>query len=74
MLRIIPSGVKRYNRNGEALPDDKEYVDVMYCGDDIVSCKDKFEGGVLGQDGKIYSIPLRAKQFVNIVPGTLHKK
>lgn len=72
MLRIIPPNVKRYNRKGEALPDDKEYVDAMYCGDDIVSCKDKFEGGVMGQDGKIYCIPLRSKKFVNIIPGTIH--
>ena len=46
-----------------------EHVDVIYCGDDVVSCKDKFEGGVEGMDGKIYCIPLRAKSFVNIVPG-----
>ena len=72
MLRIIPPNVKRYNRKGEALPDDKEYVDAMCCGDDIVSCKDKFEGGVMGQDGKIYCIPLRSKKFVNIIPGTIH--
>jgi len=65
VLRIIPPGVKRYNRRGEALPDDKDYVDVMYLNH---SCKDKFEGGVLGLDGKIYCIPLRAKQFVNIIP------
>ena len=69
VLRIIPPGVKRYNRNGKALPVEEEHVDVIYCGDEIVSCKDKFEGGVLGNDQKIYCIPLRAKAFVNIIPG-----
>ena len=72
VLRIIPPGVKRYDRNGVALRDDDEYVDVIYCGDDMVTCKDKFEGGVLGFDGKIYCIPLRAKAFVNIIPGTFN--
>mmetsp|Transcript_3956 Transcript_3956/g.8917 ORF Transcript_3956/g.8917 Transcript_3956/m.8917 type:complete len:1089 (-) Transcript_3956:770-4036(-) len=69
VLRVIPPGVKRYGRNGIALPDEEEYVDVIYCGDDMVSCKDKFEGGVQGLDGNIYCIPLRAKSFVNIIPG-----
>lgn len=68
VLRIIPPGVKRYNRNGLALSDDEEHVDVVYCGDELVSCKDKFEGGVMGANGKIYCIPLRAKHFVNIIP------
>ena len=26
----------------------------MYCGDDMIGCKDKMEGGVLGVDGSIY--------------------
>jgi hypothetical protein len=69
VLRIIPPGVARYDRNGSALPNDEEYVDVMYCGDDMVGCKDKMEGGVLGMDGTIFNIPLRAKAFVNILPG-----
>ncbi|KAK1737405.1 hypothetical protein QTG54_011691 [Skeletonema marinoi] len=51
VLRIIPPGVKRCDKNGSPLPDDEEYVDVMYCGDDMVGCKDKMEGGVLGMDG-----------------------
>ncbi|KAL9180254.1 hypothetical protein ACHAXT_008224 [Thalassiosira profunda] len=68
VLRIIPPGVERYDREGNILSADDEHVDVIYCGDDMVSCKDKFEGGVQGQDCKIYSIPLRAKAFVNIVP------
>ncbi|KAL7530912.1 hypothetical protein ACHAXR_003741, partial [Thalassiosira sp. AJA248-18] len=69
VLRVIPPGVKRYGRDGDVLSADEEYIDVIYCGDDMVSCKDKFEGGVLGMDGKIYCIPLRAKSFVNIIPG-----
>lgn len=69
VLRVTPPGVKRYGRNGASLPDDEEHVDVIYCGDNMVSCKDKFEGGVQGLDGKIYCIPLRAKAFVNIIPG-----
>jgi len=69
VLRIIPRGVKRYGRDGVALPAEEEYVDMIYCGDDMVSCKDKFEGGVLGFNGNIYCVPLRAKAFVNIIPG-----
>ena len=69
VLRIVPPGIKRWDRNGHPLPDDEEHVDVIYCGDDMVSCKDKFEGGVLGMDGCIYCIPLRAKAFVKIIPG-----
>ena len=40
----------------------------MYCGDDMVGCKDKMEGGVLGSEGTIFNVPLRAKAFVNIMP------
>ncbi len=69
VLRIVPPGVKRWDRNGNLLPDDEEHVDVIYCGDDMVSCKDKFEGGVLGKDGSIYCIPLRAKAFLKVIPG-----
>jgi hypothetical protein len=69
VLRIIPPGVRRWDNNGNELPCDQEVVDVMYCGDDMVSCKDKFEGGVLGADESVYCIPLRAKTFVKVVPG-----
>lgn len=69
VLRLIPPGVKRWDSEGNALPDDSEYIDVMYCGDDMVSCKDKFEGGVMGLDGNMYCIPLRAKAFVKVIPG-----
>ena len=68
VLRIIPPGVKRFGRSGNALSDDEEHIDVIYCGDEMVGCKDKFEGGVLGHDGKIYCIPLRAKAFIRITP------
>jgi len=68
VLRIVPPGVKRYGKDGAPLPDDEENVDTIYCGDEMVSTKDKFEGGVLGSDGKIYCIPLRSKSFVNIIP------
>ncbi len=71
ILRIIPPGVDRYGRNGVALSNEEEYIDVMYVGDEMVSCKDKFEGGVLGLDGNIYCIPLRAKCFIAVKPGSL---
>lgn len=49
-------------------PDDD--VDVLYCGDEMVSYKDKFEGGVLcPTNGHIYCIPMRAKECIKIVPG-----
>jgi hypothetical protein len=69
VLRIVPPGIKRWNYQGDELPCNEEIVDVMYCGDEMVNCKDKFEGGVLGLDGSIYCIPLRAKSFVKVVPG-----
>ena len=34
----------------------------------MVGCKDKMEGGVLGSEGTIFNVPLRAKAFVNIMP------
>eukprot|EP00804_Cyclotella_cryptica_P019297 CCRYP_006189-RC/>CCRYP_006189-RC protein AED:0.04 eAED:0.04 QI:4178/1/1/1/1/0.75/8/136/603 len=69
ILRVVPPGVKRWNNYGDKLPHHCESIDVLYCGDDMVSCKDKFEGGVLGLDGSIYCIPLRAKSFVKVIPG-----
>jgi len=63
------SWCERYGRDGNALSAEEEYVDVVYCGDDMVSCKDKFEGGVQGMDGKVYCIPLHARAFINIIPG-----
>jgi hypothetical protein len=34
-----------------------------------VGGKEKFEGAVMGSDGNIYCIPLRAKAVLKIVPG-----
>jgi hypothetical protein len=60
VLRIIP---------GYLLGDDVEdQVDVLYCGDEMVHMKDKFEGGVIDLDGNIYCIPLRAKTLMKIIP------
>ena len=46
-------------------------VTVLDCGTDFEKYsdgKDKFEGGVLGHDGCIYAIPLRAKKVLKIIP------
>ena len=45
-----------------------EYVDVLPFDKDLVSVKDKFEGGVMGTDGSIYCMPLRARRCVRVVP------
>jgi hypothetical protein len=60
VLRIIP---------GNGGENEEDHVDIMDCGPALLGVKDKFEGGVLGQDGNIiYCIPLRAKTCVKIVP------
>uniref|UniRef100_A0A7S4V5L1 Uncharacterized protein n=1 Tax=Ditylum brightwellii TaxID=49249 RepID=A0A7S4V5L1_9STRA len=69
VLRVVPPGIQRVDANGNVMDDTKEHVDVLYCGEDMVSIKDKFEGGVLGLDGCIYCIPLRAKTLLKVVPG-----
>ena len=46
-----------------------EQVDIIYCGDDMVHIKDKFEGGVMDVDGNMYCIPMQAKALIKIVPG-----
>lgn len=69
VLRVVPPGVRRWDYHGNELSSEREIVDVMYCGDEMAGCKDKFEGGVLGLDSSIYCIPLRAKSFVKVVPG-----
>eukprot|EP00814_Leptocylindrus_danicus_P009707 CAMPEP_0116014790 /NCGR_PEP_ID=MMETSP0321-20121206/6463_1 /TAXON_ID=163516 /ORGANISM="Leptocylindrus danicus var. danicus, Strain B650" /LENGTH=769 /DNA_ID=CAMNT_0003484461 /DNA_START=103 /DNA_END=2413 /DNA_ORIENTATION=- len=43
-------------------------VEVLNCGDNIGAYKDKFEGGVLGQDGCVYCMPLICKDVVKVVP------
>lgn len=63
VLRIVPGFL---TESGE------DHVDVMDCGPDFNGVKDKFEGGVLGSDGCIYCIPLRAKTCIKIVPATLN--
>lgn len=63
VLRIIPPGIGGMGEN-------EEHVDVLHCGEDMVSVKDKFEGGVYGlKDHCIYCIPLRAKALLKIIPG-----
>ena len=44
-------------------------MDVLYCGDEMVGCKDKFEGGVIDLKGNIYCVPLRAKKLLKVIPG-----
>jgi hypothetical protein len=60
VLRIIPSSVSGLL---------EDIVDVLYCGDEMVGCKDKFEGGVIDLEGNIYCIPLRAKKLLKVIPG-----
>ena len=63
ILRIVPGGFSTPEENS------KDYVDVLYCGDDMTTVKDKFEGGVIDQAGNIFCIPLRAKYCVKVIPG-----
>jgi len=65
VIRIVPSAV----HGGK-----EDYVDVLYCGDDMQQIKDKFEGGVIDLEGNIYCIPLRAKKLVKVIPGDTHGK
>ena len=60
VLRIIPA-------NGKDITED--HVDILDCGEDLVGVKDLFEGGVMGADGCIYCIPLRARVCVKVIPG-----
>lgn len=48
---------------------DDDHVDIMDCGP-ISGVKDKFEGGVMSNDGNIFCIPLRAKACVKIIPAS----
>jgi len=59
VLRIRPS----YDDDGHG-----DIVDILPCGENMMSVKDKFEGGVLGHDGNIYCIPLRARACVKVIP------
>jgi hypothetical protein len=60
VLRIIPTSVSGLS---------EDIVDVLYCGDEMVGCKDKFEGGVIDLKGNIYCVPLRAKKLLKVIPG-----
>lgn len=44
-------------------------VSSLWCGGIDPDMTDKFEGGVMGSDGCIYCIPLRAKAVLKIIPG-----
>ena len=46
-----------------------DHVDVIHCGEEMLGTKDKFEGGVMGLDGSMFCIPLRARTCVKIIPG-----
>ncbi len=59
VLRIIPS----FDSDGSG-----DQVDIIPCGENMMGVKDKFEGGVMGHDGCIYCIPLRARACVKIIP------
>ena len=43
-------------------------VELLELGPEFSSCKEKFEGGVMGADGGIYCIPMRAKRALKILP------
>eukprot|EP00729_Bicosta_minor_P021098 gene21098-5295_t len=58
VLRVLPAAP------GSA---DEPVVEVLECVGE--ECKDKFEGGVMGADGCIYCIPLRAKRVYKVTPG-----
>eukprot|EP00913_Durusdinium_trenchii_P004485 g4164.t1 len=59
-------GVLRINPAPKGSGRDAE-VTTLDCGIDP-EMRDKFEGGVMGSDGCIYCIPLRAKDVVKIIP------
>eukprot|EP00873_Tetraselmis_striata_P025574 jgi/Tetstr1/445838/TSEL_033478.t1 len=65
VLRIVPPVAAQ-----SAAPTDATdaAVELLDCGDAFTGCKDKFEGGVMGADGCIYCIPLRAKRVLKIEP------
>jgi hypothetical protein len=78
VLRIMPKAVKEHVlQQHNNIQDNVEYmndavedsVDVLYCGDEMIGTKDKFEGGVMDKQGNIYCIPLRAKALVKVIPG-----
>jgi len=66
VVRITPSNVVK--RLDPECVDPEDCVDVLYCGDDMIKYKDKFEGGVMDLNGNIYCIPLRAKMLLKVIP------
>lgn len=69
ILRITPANVirERLQKNADEIETDQ--LDIIYCGDDMVHIKDKFEGGVMDLEGNIYCIPMQAKALIKIIPG-----
>jgi len=61
-------GVLRINPAPPGTGRDPE-VTSLWCGSVEADMRDKFEGGVMGSDGCIYCIPLRAKDVLKIIPG-----
>jgi hypothetical protein len=62
VLRVLPAADGSGNHE----------VTVLDCGaefDTYSDGKDKFEGGVMGEDGCVYCIPLRAKRVLKLIPG-----
>ncbi len=63
ILRIVPPAG---SRGDDA--DEDALIELVDCGEELRGTKDLFEGAVLGKDGSIYCIPLRAKRAVKLVP------
>ena len=68
VLRIVPAV---FDENGVEVEED--HVDIMDCGEDFMGTKDLFEGGVMGNDGAIYCIPLRARACVKVFPHKMNQ-
>ena len=64
VLRIVPAA----STDDHTVEENKDFVDIVDCGETMIGVKDKFEGGVLASDGCVYCLPLRAKVCVKLVP------
>mmetsp|Transcript_28918 Transcript_28918/g.42875 ORF Transcript_28918/g.42875 Transcript_28918/m.42875 type:complete len:846 (-) Transcript_28918:51-2588(-) len=62
------SGVIRVAPTKDHSKGEEPMIDVLHCGEAMVGVKDKFEGGVMGADGCVYCIPLRAKRAIKVIP------
>ena len=76
VLRVMPAGgvggIGGAGDDAEEKGKGGDDVALLDCGDEYGTYsdgKDKFEGGVMGSDGCIYCIPLRAKRVLKIIPG-----